>query len=177
MVGLVLTGLLAVATLAVVGPGAVLAASLWAPRGPVDPRVDSCAREGGVCDAAAAAARAATSVLAEAPTGVALDRAQVEAKARTFALTPLTPEAPATAVAYSALVTRSEYEAISHEGRNYAVNVARPVWIVTVHAQTATSGNPARPPQVKDVYSVALDAESGAWTDACIGCAWLSASR
>jgi hypothetical protein len=175
---LAVVALIAIAAIGVASLGsATLAATFLAPKGPVDPRVDPCALEGGICDPVAATAREATSVLTQAPQGAAIERTVVEAKARTLALTPLTPEAPATAVTYSALVSRTEYEAISHECRNYAVNLARPVWMVTVHAPTATSGSPAQAPKVVDVYSVALDAESGQWTDYCRGCAWLSASR
>lgn len=145
--------------------------------GPVDPRTDPCAREGGTCDPAAAAARVAANLEAQPPTGIVLDRVVAEAKARALAVSPLSPGAPASATVYSALLTRSEYEKIAKEGRNYAVNADRKVWVVTVHAPIATSGSPTQPSAIVEVYSVALDGETGQWTDYCIGCAWLNASR
>lgn len=175
---LVLVAVLAIAAMSAGGQVIALVAGEQAsPKGPVDPRTDPCAREGGICDVTAAAARAAANVEAQAPTGIVIYRLQAEAKARALALTPQTPEAPAAAVVYSVLLTRPELEAISHEGRNYAVNLARPVWVVTVHASIATSGSPVQPAKIVDVYSVALDAETGQWTDYCIGCEWLTASR
>ncbi|MGE5102915.1 MAG: hypothetical protein ACM3SX_23255 [Deltaproteobacteria bacterium] len=146
------------------------------PNGPIDPSA-ACARAGGRCDPAAEAARAAENVEAQPPTGVTLSRSDVEARARRLALTPLTPEAPASAIVYSALMTRPAYEALAHEARNYAVDVTRMVWVVTVHADMATDGTPGGAPKIFHVYSAAIDAETGQWTDYCVGCDWLPSSR
>lgn len=154
-----------------------VAGVLSRPGGPVDPTTTACARVGGRCDPAAEAARVAANREAQPPTGVVLPRANVEALARGLAKTPLTPDAAIGATVYSALTSRPQFEALSHEAHNYSVNADRAVWVVTVHAQMATSGTPAQPPTVFDVYSVALDAETGQWTDYCVGCEWLTTSK
>lgn len=148
--------------------------------GPDDPAFLRCLAPGAkVCDSAADAARRAANREAQSPATSPqhLSRQAVEAAARSGARTPLTPEAPANAPTYSALMTRQQFEAISGETRNESVDSGRRVWVMTVHAPMATSASRSTPSQVKDVYSVALDAETGQWTDACIGCAWLNASR
>jgi hypothetical protein len=92
-------------------------------------------------------------------------------------ITPLTPAAPSTAVAYSALLSRPDFEKLTGQAPNVAINKPRMVWVVTVHAPMATDGSPARPAEIKSVYSVAFDAATGQWTDMCIGCAWLPLSQ
>lgn len=158
------------------GTRALLAGALAAPQGPVDPK-QACAVAGGRCDPVAEAARVAENVEAQAPTGIALSRTRVEQLARGLGKTPLTPQVSDTAPTFSALMSRSAFEAVSGEAHNYAVNPDRQVWVVTVHANMATDGSPGRAPQVFPVYSVAMDAETGQWTDYCVGCEWLTASK
>jgi hypothetical protein len=74
-------------------------------------------------------------------------------------------------------MTRPAYEALAHEARNFAVDPTRMVWVITVHADMATSGSPAGAPKIFPVYSIAMDAETGQWTDYCVGCDWLKSSR
>jgi len=105
-------------------------------------------------------------------------REKAEAYARAGARTEWSPDgAPATAVVYSALLTRQQFEQLTPDGHNPGVHPDRKVWVVTVHAPMWTDGSPSMPPLLKPVYSVALDAETGQWTDACIGCAWLDHSE
>lgn len=175
-VALLFLGLMAGASVAAGRAGLVVGALPLA-AGPVDPLRDPCAHEGRLCNPAARVNQVAANLEAQPPTGVVLNRDSVERIARGMARTPITPEAPPDAIIFSALMSRSEYEAISREGSNYAVNRERQIWVITVHAPTATSGSAARPPAVFPAYSVALDAETGQWTDACIGCEWLARSR
>ena len=64
----------------------------------------------------------------------------------------------------------------THEAGNPNLDTSRLEWVITVHAPMATDGSPGTPMEIKRVYSVALDAETGQWTDGCIGCAWLDHS-
>ena len=144
-----------------------------------DPQLQQCVEAHGVCDPAAESVRRANNPEANPPgdSPVYETREVIELGARRGAKTPLTPEAAATSPTYSALMSRQKFEAISGENRNAAVDSRRAVWVVTVHAPMATDGSPGVPPEVKPVYSVAFDAETGQWTDACIGCAWLDHSE
>ena len=85
--------------------------------------------------------------------------------------------APATAVVYSALLTRQQFEQLTPDGHNPGIHPDRKVWVVTVHAPMWTDGSPSMAPVLMPVYSVGLDAETGQWTDGCIGCAWLDRSQ
>jgi len=148
--------------------------------GPDDPALKACqAAHTQMCNPEAESTRLAASLPAQPPSANPsyLSRQTIEAVAKRAAHTPLTPAAPITAVVYSALMPRPAYEALAHETHNAAVNAQRMVWVVTVHAPMATDGSPSRPPEIKHVYSVAYDAETGHWTDACIGCAWLNQSQ
>ncbi len=147
--------------------------------GPADPVLQACQAAHRICDPEAEATRIAASPPAQPPSArpVYLIREVIEDVARRAAHTALTSEAPLTAAVYSALMTRPAFEALTHEGHNAAVNPNRMVWLVTVHAPMATDGGRSRPPQVFPVYSVVYDAETGHWTDVCIGCAWLQQSQ
>jgi hypothetical protein len=89
--------------------------------GPDDPAFLRCQAAGAkVCDPAADAARRATNREAQSPAANPqyLSRQVVESVARSGARTPLTPEAPANAPTYSALMTRQQFEAMSGERRS-----------------------------------------------------------
>ena len=133
-----------------------------------------------LCNRAAEAARKGEKPEASPPeeNPVYFSREKAEAYARAGARTEWSPDgAPATAVVYSALLTRQQFEQLTPDGHNPGVHPDRKVWVVTVHAPMWTDGSPSMPPLLKPVYSVALDAETGQWTDACIGCAWLDHSE
>ncbi len=77
---------------------------------------------------------------------------------------------------FSALMTGAQADARFEVGRASSYDETRPVWVVTVHASVGTDGGPGARPTRKDVYSIVLDAHTGRITDACTGCAWLTAS-
>ena len=85
-----------------------------------------------------------------------------------------TPPAPDTVAAFARPMTRPEYERLDGDLTNF--NPQRMVWVVTVHADMLTDGSPLVKPQVKHVYTIALDAETGIETDACIGCDLIKSS-
>ena len=94
--------------------------------------------------------------------------------ARRFAATPLTAQAPASAPVAERLMSRSAYEHLDPAaGHNFLPDPRRLVWVVTVHADMATSGSPAMAPHIEHQYTVVIDAETGWVTDSCIGCATL----
>lgn len=146
--------------------------------GPNDPGIRRCQAAHAICNQAAEDQRVARNPETRPPSPNAklIARAQAEAAARLGARTPLTPSAPDTAVTFSQLMTRAEFETATGESHNASVYPTRPVWVVAVHAPMATDGSPATPAEIMPVYSVAIDAETGQWTDACIGCAWLQGS-
>jgi len=144
--------------------------------GPNDPNLQACQAARGDCNPAALAIVKANNPPYQPPSvnPQYLSRAVVEEAARKGARTPLTPEAPPSAIVYSALMPRSQFLALTHEAGNPNLDSSRLEWVITVHAPMATDGfNPV----VQPVYSVALDAETGQWTDGCIGCAWLDHSE
>jgi hypothetical protein len=148
--------------------------------GPNDAALRACQEALADCNPAATEAIAATNPPYQPPSAnpQSLSRAVVEAAARSGARTPLTPEAPLSAVVYSALMPRSQVAALFlGAASNPGLDQTRLEWVITVHAPMATDGSPGMGPEVKPVYSVALDAETGQWTDACIGCAWLDVSQ
>jgi hypothetical protein len=165
---------------AVTGPSAVWSSA--APPsgpGPGDPAIQQCQAQRTVCDPAAASAQASNNPLQDPPASNPqyLSRAAIESQARQAALSMLTPAAPASAVTFTALMTRQEFDALSGQMPNAAVDQSRMVWVVTVHAPKTTNGSPSIAPRVVAVYSIVFDAATGHWTDSCTGCAWLTSSR
>ena len=146
--------------------------------GPNDPNLQACQAARGDCNPAALAIIKANNPPYQPPSvnPQYLSRAAVEEAARRGARTPLTPEAPPSAIVYSVLMPRSQFLAFTHEAGNPNLDTSRLEWVITVHAPMATDGSPGTPMEIKPVYSVALDAETGQWTDGCIGCAWLDHS-
>lgn len=174
----VLVGLGACAILAVGGAMVVRAGTATA-GDPNDPGIQQCQLAQGICNQTAENGRRARNPEAKLPSSspTYISRATAEEAARIGALTPLTPAAPPNAVVFSQLVSRADFETITGVSHNPAVYSTRMVWLVTVHAPMATDGSPSRTPEIKPVYSVAFDAETGQWTDACIGCGWLQTSK
>ncbi len=171
-----LTALGAILVVGLIGLGAVHVTAGTTAIGPTAPQMRAClAAHQRVCNPSAEATRVANTQEAQPPSAnpAYLSRTIAEARARAAALTPSSAAAPATVVVYSALMTRPDFDALTHESDNAAMNAQRKIWVVTVHAPMATDGSPSRAAEIKDVYSIALDAETGHWTDECIGCAWL----
>lgn len=84
--------------------------------------------------------------------------------------------AAATAPAATALMTGTQFQHRYGVSRNAYINETRSVWIVTVKTLMRTDGSPARPGKLFDQVSFAIDAQTGAVTDECIGCAWVQAA-
>jgi len=146
---------------------------------PNDPQIHTCIAAREVCNPAAEATFVASNPLAQPPSAnpAYISRQAAEMRARAASRTALTAAAPAAVVAYSALMSRSAFESIYPGSKNATINPERKVWVITVHAPMATDGSPGQAPQIKDVYSFAIDAETGHWTDGCIGCALLQQSQ
>src|SRR5579884_1719497 len=147
---------------------------------PDDPHLQQCLKQGQhICNPSAWQYLVSHSPVAGPPSAnphyISRDTAIVTALR--FAATPQTPVAPASSPVQARMMSRTAYERLDpNGGENYVPDPRRLIWVVTVHASIATSGGPARPPEIKDVYTVAIDAETGWITDACIGCATLTTS-
>lgn len=72
------------------------------------------------------------------------------------------------------LMTRAGLQALDPNlAENGIANPDRKIWVVTVHGNTLTMGDPEHKPRLVHVYTVVVDAESGIVTDSCVGCATL----
>lgn len=88
-----------------------------------------------------------------------------------------TPAAPANSPTWAQQMTYQEANASMSVGNgvgNLLVDPTTEVWVVTVHAPVVTDGSPAQAPQMKQSYTVILDAANGKMIDDCIGCSTLS---
>lgn len=178
-------GLALVAVIAVIGGTARASGLGWSgstkvPPGPNDPRVLQCLAQGRhVCIPETWQKMSAHNPFAHPPSNhpTYISRDSALDFARRFAATSLTPMAPANSTMFAQLMTRVRYESLdTAAGQNFVPDRRRLVWVVTVHANIATSWTLVHRPQIKHVYTVAIDAESGWITDACIGCATLTSN-
>jgi hypothetical protein len=83
--------------------------------------------------------------------------------------------APTTSPVVAREMTLKEYATLANVLPDPAISPSQLVWVVTVHAPMWTYGFPGRPGQLKQVYTVVIDATSKQGIELCIGCATLSA--
>ncbi len=76
-----------------------------------------------------------------------------------------------TAPAFAKLVARKDIESYDRGlGENAIAQPDRMTWLVTVHADARTRGDPIHKPVVVHSYTMAIGAATGIIMDTCLGC-------
>lgn len=97
---------------------------------------------------------------------------QVAAISRREAIQDACGASPTAAKVHVAFMRKTQWEALGPVSESITAH-SRYVWVVTVHADILTDGSLLAPPVLKHVYTVVINATTGAYLDFGLGAATL----